>query len=115
MTVTREGGIVNWLPHGTDSGRASFKRRDPFIGDPNGVLHDVATVADPTVFEGCDNCGADAHVGVKNCIALVGHGKNQPFHKRDRELARVDCLFRVVTLDVWELPNVAQALPPWVA
>src|SRR3990170_1998087 len=107
MTAVGERRIINGTIHrpcleltGTQSMHAT-----PCDVDVIGM--DVTPVPDPIVFDRSDDRRAYSHVRIENDVALVRHRKDKAFNQFDGELTRMNRLFDMVILDVWENPNVA--------
>lgn len=49
--------------------------------------------------------GPDAVEGVQHPIIFIREGKNTPFDKLDRELARVYRFFGMIRLDIGDIPK----------
>src|SRR5688500_12408314 len=86
-----------------------------FLCEFDVVWHDITTKTSSIMFHGSNDGTADAHIRVKHDIIFIRHGQNESLDKLYGELARVNRLFHMVRLDVWDDPKVAWIFPKRVA
>ena len=107
--------VVHRLSHWASSQRPIGKGLHSLPRDVHVCLLNIAAVSDTTVKQCGNHRRANAHVRIEHAIALISQREHEPFDQLYGELTGVDCLFNMVTLNIWKNSHIAGVFPLWIA